>query len=288
MKITLPRTCFWLLALAFGTLSDTSASVRVVTSFYPVYVATLNVTEGVEGTEVHNLTAPHVGCLHDYQLTTADARKLSEAKLLLANGAGMETFLGKIRAQNPALKVVEVSEGIPLIDGNPHVWVSPDLAARQVENIAAALASADAENADRYAANAAAYKEKLTVLAQRMKTGLAPFAGARVVALHDALPYFARDLGLDIVGVIEREPGQEPSAKELAETVDLVRARGVKAILSEPQYSDKAAQTIARETGARVVQIDPVATGPADPTEAHNAYLRAMETNLQTLQEVLR
>lgn len=288
MNITLPRTCFWLLALAFGALSDASALVRVVTSFYPVYVATLNVTEGVEGTEVHNLAAPHVGCLHDYQITTADARKLSEANLLLANGAGMETFLGKIRAQNPALKIVEVSEGIPLIDGNPHVWVSPILAARQVENIAAALSAADAENADRYAANAAAYKSKLSDLARRMKTGLAPFAGAPVVALHDALPYFARDFGLDIVGVIEREPGQEPSAKELAGTVDLVRARGVKAILSEPQYSDKAAQTIARETGARVVQIDPVATGPSDPAEARDAYLRAMEKNLETLRDALR
>ncbi|MFM7374792.1 MAG: metal ABC transporter substrate-binding protein, partial [Chthoniobacterales bacterium] len=282
MNITLPRMCFCLIALAFGSLSDASASVRVVTSFYPVYIATLNVTAGVPGTEVHNLAAPHVGCLHDYQLTTADARELSEAKILLANGAGMETFLGKIRAQNPALKIVEVSEGIPLVDGNPHVWVSPELAARQVDNIAAALSAADAANADRYASNAAAYKAKLSDLAQRMKTGLAPFAGAPVITLHDALPYFARDFGLDIVGVIEREPGHEPRAKELAANVDLVRSRGVRAILAEPQYSDKAAQTIARETGARVVQIDPVATGPSNPTEARGAYLRAMEKNLET------
>ncbi|MFM8683827.1 MAG: metal ABC transporter substrate-binding protein, partial [Chthoniobacterales bacterium] len=109
---------------------------------------------------------------------------------------------------------------------------------------------------------------------------MAPFAGAPVIALHDALPYFARDFALDNGGVIEREPGHEPSAKELAETVDLVRSRGVKAILAEPQYSDKAAQTIARETGARVVQVDPVATGPSDPTEARGASLRAMEKKL--------
>jgi len=288
MKITLPRTYFCLLACLLGAFSNAPASVRVVTSFYPVYVATLNVVDGVDGTEVHNLAAPHVGCLHDYQLTTADAREVSEANLLLANGAGMETFLGKIRAQSPGLKIVEVSEGIPLIDGNPHLWVSPALASRQIDNIASALSAADAENSDRYAANAAAYKSKLSDLARRMKTGLAPFAGTPVVSLHDALPYFARDFGLDIVGVIEREPGQEPSAKELAGTVDLVRARGVKAILAEPQYSDKAAQTIARETGARVFQIDPVAAGPSDPAEARDAYLRAMEKNLETLQDALR
>jgi len=288
MNITLPRSFFCLIAFLLGAFSSASASLRVVTSFYPVYVATLNVVDGVDGAEVHNLAAPHVGCLHDYQLTTADARKLSEAGLFLANGGGMETFLDKVRAQNPDLKIVEASAGIPLIEGNPHVWVSPPLAARQVDNIAAALSAADPANAVRYAANAADYKAKLAALAQRMESELSPFAGRPVVALHDALPYFARDFGLDIVGVIEREPGHEPSAKELAETVDLVRAKDVKVLLAEPQYPDKTAQTVARETGARVYQFDPVSTGPSDPQEAKGAYLRAMEKNLAMLRQALR
>jgi len=288
MKITLATRLLCLFVTTAIALSEACASVRVVTSFYPVYVAALNVAAGVEGADVHNLAAPHVGCLHDYQLTTADARKLSEARLFLANGAGMETFLEKVRAQNPELKMVEVSEGIPLIDGNPHVWVSPEGAAHQVDNIAGALAASDPENAARYAANAAAYKDKLSGLAQRMKSGLAPFSGTPIVALHDAFPYFARDFGLDIVGVIESEPGQEPSAKQLAGVVDLVRAKKVEVLLAEPQYSDKAAQTIARETGARVHQFDPVATGPSDPESARDAYLRAMEKNLEVLQRAFR
>jgi zinc transport system substrate-binding protein len=288
MKIKFLPVFFAVSVAAFSASFAASQPPRVVTSFYPVFVAALNVTEGIEGVDVHNLASPHVGCLHDYQLTTADARKLSEADLFLANGAGMETFLDKVRAQNAKLAIVETSEGIPLIDGNPHVWVSPAGAARQVENIAKALSEADPENADRYAANAAAYNGKLSSLGERMKSELAPFAGTPVVALHDAFPYFARDFALDVVGVIEREPGHEPSAKELAGTVDLVRAKNVKVILAEPQYSDKAAQTIARETGAKVYQIDPVATGPADPTEARGAYLRAMDKNLQVLQQALR
>jgi len=279
------------LAALFGAIFVSSAASqppRVVTSFYPVYLAALNVTEGIEGVDVHNLASPHVGCLHDYQLTTADARKLSEADLFLANGAGMETFLDKVRAQNPELEIVEVSNGIPLIDGNPHVWVSPRGAALQVDNIAKALSAIDPANAARYASNASAYNAKLASLGERMTSALAPFAGAPVVALHDALPYFARDFGLDIVGVIEREPGHDPSAKELAATVDLVRAKNVKVILAEPQYSDKTARTIARETGAKVYQFDPVATGPSAPAEARNAYLRAMEKNLEVLRAALR
>lgn len=274
--------------MATSAVAAPVGTLRVVTSFYPVYVAALNVAEGIEGTEVHNLAGPHIGCLHDYHLTAGDARKLADADLLLANGAGMEQFLDEIRAQNPRLKIVEVSHDIPLLDGNPHVWVSPSGARRQAENIAAALSAADPAHADRYAANAAAYGAKLSALDERMKSALAPFAGRAVVTMHRAFPYFAKDCGLEIAGVIEREAGEEPGARELAGTIDLVRARKVKVILTEPQYSDRAARAIARETGAVVRPFDPVVTGPSEPSAARGAYLRAMERNIEVLQEALR
>lgn len=277
-------------AVALGCLfcpSVLAKPLRIVTTFYPVYVAALNVTDGVEGAEVHNMAGPHAGCLHDYQLTPSDARKLAEADLLLANGAGMETFLDKIRAHNPGLEIVDTSKGIRLLDGNAHVWVSPESAARQVDNIAAALSRADPDHASRYTANASNYNAKLGDLARRMKSVLAPFAGRAVVTLHDTFPYFAREFGLDIAGVIEHEPGHEPGAKQLAATIDLIRAGRIGLILTEPQYTDKAAQAVARETGAKVCRIDPVATGPAEPEQARGAYLRAMEANRDALQKAL-
>ena len=87
--------------------------------------------------------------------------------------------------------------------------------------------------------------------------------------------------------MIEREPGTEPSARELADIVKLVRARGVKALFAEPQFSEQSAQVIARETGVEVYELDPVATGPADPDEARGAWLSAMEKNLAVLQKAL-
>lgn len=277
-------------AVALGVLLGPSASakpLRIVTTFYPVYVAALNVTDGIAGVEVHNMAGPHAGCLHDYQLTTSDARKLSEADLLLANGAGMETFLEKIRAQNPGLEIVDTSKGIRLLDGNAHVWVGPESAARQVDNIAAALSRADPDRASLYAANAAGYNAKLGDMARRMKSALAPFAGRTVVTLHDTFPYFAREFGFDIAGVIEDEPGHEPGARQLAAMVDLVRDGKIGLILTEPQYTDKAAQAVARETGAKVCRIDPVATGPVEPEQARGAYLRAMAANSEALQRAL-
>lgn len=263
-------------------------NLRVVTSFYPVFVSTLNVVEGVPGVEVHNMASPHIGCLHDYQLTAGDVRRLADADLLLVNGAGMEPLLDKVKDQSPSLRVVDLSEGIPLLDGNAHVWLSIEGASRQVDNIAAALSEAAPDKAGAFRANAENYKASLNALGEKMRSALAPYAGTPIVTFHEAFPYFARDFRLDLVGVIEREPGTEPSARELAGTIGLVRERQVKALFAEPQFSDKSAQVIARETGARVFQLDPVVTGPSDPAEARGAYLRAMEKNLGVLLEALR
>jgi zinc transport system substrate-binding protein len=288
MKISLSVFKILLLAGILALPARADESLRVVTSFYPVYVATLNISAGVPGVEIHNLTSPHIGCLHDYQLTAGDVRQLADADLLLANGAGMETFLGKVKEQSPSLRVVEVSEGIPLMDGNPHVWVSFEGASRQVDNIAEALALAAPEKADTFRANAATYKAALAALDEKMKSSLAPYAGTPIVTFHQAFPYFARDYKLDLVGVIAREPGTEPSARELADTISLVRERKVKALFAEPQFPDKSAQVISRETGVKVYELDPVVTGPSEPSEARGAYLRAMGKNLGVLQEALR
>ena len=268
--------------------NESAESLRVVTTFYPVYVAALNVTHGVEGVEVTSLANEHIGCLHDYRLTTADMRKLERADILLASGAGMESFLGRLQKERQNLRVVEVSEGFALMDGNAQVWVSAEGAKRQVDNIAEALSAAAPDKADAFRANAKAYKEQIGELATRMQTAISPHAGTPIITFHEAFPYLARELGLEVAGVIEREPGTEPSAGELAETVKLVRERRVKALFAEPQFSGASARVIANETGLHVYELDPVVTGPADPATARGAWLGAMEKNLEVLQKALR
>lgn len=275
---------FWSLA-AVGFAQ--SPPLRVVTTFYPVYVAALNVVNEAPGVEVSLLAPPHVGCLHDYQITPDDLRRLADADILLANGAGMETFLDKLAAGRPDLRIVMVSDGIPLLDGNPHVWVSPPGARLQLANIARALSEADPTRAELFASNARRYDERLALLEREMKDALAPFAGTPIVTFHEAFPYFAREFGLRLAGVIEREPGTEPAAGELAETVRTVRSAGVTALFVEPQFSDRAAQIIARETGAVVYELDPVVTGPKEPAKAREAYIAAMEVNLKVLSAAL-
>lgn len=268
----------------------TPRPLRIVTSFYPMYIATRNIALGLDGVTVLNLTRPQTGCLHDYQMTTQDVRNLSTANIFVVNGAGMEAFLGKVISELPKLRVVEASTGIELIKGdghegdNPHVWVSVSLHIKQIENIAVKLAEYDPARAESYAANAAVYIAKLQVLRDEMHAGLKDISSRDIITFHEAFPYFAKEFGLNIAAVVEREPGSEPSAKELIETIRLVKKAHIKAVFVEPQYPKKAAQVVAKEALAKVYTLDPCVTGPDNP----DAYLSIMRANLLVLQKALK
>ena len=88
----------------------------VVTSFYPMYVATENVIGDVEGVTLENLSEPQTGCLHDYQLTAADMKLLSKADVFIVNGGGIESFLSDVAESYPDLKIVQACDGIDLLE----------------------------------------------------------------------------------------------------------------------------------------------------------------------------
>jgi zinc transport system substrate-binding protein len=260
-----------------------AALLRIVTSFYPIYITTLNVAKNVPGVEVINLTPPVAGCLHDYQLTPRDMKALAGADVFVINGAGMESFLDEAVRLSPEMKIIDAGKGIALVGDNPHVWVSVSLAMKQVENIASGLAEIDPAHADLYRKNADVYLAQLDVQRKQMHEALKNAKSRDIVTFHEAFPYFANEFDLNIVAVIEREPGSEPSARELANTIDLVRKSGAPPLFVEPQYPAKAADAIAQETGAKVYTLDPAVTGPMEP----DAYIRIMERNMEELQNAL-
>ena len=114
----------------------------VVTSFYPVWIITLNLTEGIEELNVVNLTESAGGCLHDYTLQPSDKVALSGADALLVNGAGMESFLPLVLRDLPDLPVIDASEGIALLETdeegefNSHIWLDPQNVIKMSANLA--------------------------------------------------------------------------------------------------------------------------------------------------------
>ncbi len=264
---------------------------HIVTTFYPMYIDAINITKGIDGVTVTNMTKPQTGCLHDYQLTTEDMKTLEKADALIANGAGMENFLDKVIKEQKKLKVIDASKGIELLkDGdeeNPHVWLSITANIEQVKNIAEQLKAADPQHADAYQANADAYIPKLEALKKEMHETLDNIPHKDIVTFHEAFPYFAKEFGLHILTVIEREPGTEPTPTELQAVIEQVKPLTAKVLFTEPQYSPEAAKTIARETGAKIYTLDPVVTGEANES-AMDAYLTTMRKNMNTLKEALQ
>jgi zinc transport system substrate-binding protein len=282
MKFIFALFCLLLMA---GCISKAKTPDKIIlTSFYPIYIEALNVAADVPGVRVENLTRPTTGCLHDYQLTPEDLVKLETGSLFIINGLGMESFLDKIISQQPGLKIIHASEAIHFIDSNAHVWVSPKNAGQQVLNITKALAEWDPLHAALYEKNGAAYAARIDSLDRAMHQALLPFAGSRIITFHEAFAYFATEFNLSVATVIQREPGSEPSAADLAKTIDIIRTAGVKALFAEPQYSARSAAVLSDETGVPLFTLDPAVSGSPDK----NSYISIMQQNLTTLQKALQ
>ena len=191
-----------------------------------------DVTNGCEGQAAGD-ERPRSGRLADKAITSASAPGTPLIKL----GAGLP--------------------GVTLLPGedpgtqNPHLWMDVKYGELYVDRIAAALTQVDPANASAYGANAAAYKTRLAALdaSVRQRIATIPEANRKLVAFHDAFPYYAREYGITIVGVAVEAPGQDPSAGYTAQLINAIKASGVKAIFSENQFPTKLVDQLAAETG---------------------------------------
>ena len=208
--------------------------------------------------------------VEEYEPRPDDAKRMSEAKLVITNGLDLdkwvEPLLSNAKAGTP---VVVVTEGLPDIEENPHMWFDPALARKYVEKIRDELVALDPTGRDAYTTNAKAYNDRLVSLEAELKAKVAtiPADRRKLVTSHDAFPYFAAAFGFEIVGFAQPEPDKLPSAGELADLIDKVKAAKVPAIFSEAGASPQLAETIAKETGATVVNdlpTDSLLERPAD------------------------
>ncbi len=302
--------------MLFGACSNSGAKdtsniagaskVKIVTSFYPMYIFTKNIIKDVEGVSVVNMAEPKAGCLHDYQMTPADMKIIEDADIMVINGAGMESFLDKITKELPELKIVEASKGLELLEEeenhheaegengehnehehtvNAHIWVSISGAMDEVKNIGDQLAVADPENAEKYKSNVLDYVEKLKNQREKMVNALKGIDNRNIVTFHEAFSYFAEEFGVNIVATIQSEEGREPSAGELADTIKNIKESNVKALFTEPQNSSNAVEIVSKETGLDVYVLDPVVSGDEADLDA---YIKAMDENLKVLIEALK
>jgi zinc transport system substrate-binding protein len=268
----------------------TGGRISVVASFYPLFEFALQV--GASRVAVRNLV-PAGAEPHDYEPTPRDVAAVNGAKVLIYNGAGFEPWIQKLLPQMPASVVkVSATEGIPLTTmasgegrgrADPHVWLDPVSAQRQVDLIAAGLAKADPAGKAFFDANAGQYRAKLAALHERIERTLAPCRRKVFVTSHVAFGYFAARYGLTQIAVAGLTPEAEPSAAKIREILRLVRQHGVRVIYYEPLVSPRVASAIAREVGARTLVLNPIEGLTDQEMRQGKHYISIMQENLRNL-----
>ncbi len=278
-------------------------TLTIVSSTFPIWLFTRNVTSGVPNVSVSLLLPATLGCPHDYVVTPTDVQRLGQADILVVNGLGLDDFaVEQFRNLRPNARVIVSSapienpgklgrDGVPAVrrpmgtEAEAHQFASPRLAARMVLRIAEGLAEADSSNADRYRRNASVYSDRLTDLADEFREAVAHVPNKRILTQHSVFELLAQDVGIEIVGIIQAHAGHDPSAQEVMALVTKARSTRAAAVMTEPQYPPKLGRTIAKEAGIRVGVLDPVASGPEDAPLDY--YETIMRQNIRTLRGIL-
>ena len=203
---------------------------------------------------------------------------LNRADILVEGGAELELgWLPPLLESSRNAKIgsgaagrVIASSGIRMVDvptafdrskgdihsrGNPHFLADPINARIVAKNIADHFAKIDPRNASTYSANLARFNNSIDVGMVRWVRTLAPFKGAKVVTYHKDFVYFANRFGLQIIGELEPKPGISPSPAHLASIIGTMKSQGGKVILVQPYQNRRTAETVARQSGAKVLEM---------------------------------
>lgn len=265
---------------------DSSAGKRgerlqISASFYPVYLGVLDITQGSGNLEISNLTQNAGGCLHDYQLTTENMVKLGNSDLFIINGGGMEPFIAEAAKQYPGLKIVDTGEGLWEEEENPHIWLYPEYYKLQLKSIADALSEISPEQSAVFQSNLDRSGKKLDELMEKGKKLEEAFQGKPAILLHEGFEYLADLTGLDSKAVMDLDEESQLSASEISELVTLARENPDLVVLYDEEYGKDTAELIRRESGVRILILDPITSGNGSPEE----YYRAMNENLEKLEK---
>lgn len=258
---------------------------KIITSFYPMYIITLNLTDGIDTVSVSNMTDNNIGCLHNYTLQAKDLRQLSRANMFIMNGLQVETFVDKIRTEYQNLEVIDTSTvEMKLIKDshgiNGHVWNSIDNYIAQVDAILNGLCAGNPENTQKYTENAEKYMAKLNKLKQEQYIAK---EGTSVIACNEALAYMLNDSKIDVIEVYSDHEQNALSTEQLSNVIKEAKQKQVKAIFIAKGDNRKTAEIIAEEINAKIYELDANLSGENNK----DSYINCMKNNYKILKECL-
>ncbi len=242
---------------------------------------------------------------HEWEPSPSDVKSIQNSDVFIYNGADMEGWVDDTLASIDSSKtaICEASKGIKLRmaadeedtsdeqehagEHDPHVWLSPKNAKAELKNIEQALIKADPANKADYQANYKKYAAKFDKLDQKYAEALSQTKGHSIVVSHEAYGYLCDEFGLTQKPITGMDAEGEPDAKTMAQIVQFIKDNNVKTVFGEDLVSQKVARTIADETGAECVQLNPVEGLTDKQLKAGEDYLSVMNDNLEKLVSAL-
>jgi zinc transport system substrate-binding protein len=264
--------------------SGGSGRTQVVAAFYPLAYA----AERIGGPSVHVQDLTPAGAEpHDLELTPRAAADIERADVVLYISHGFQPAVSDA-VRNAKGRAVDILAGLPLhsahgqeegLTADPHVWLDPVLFERIARRVGSTLG---------HASGAVALVADLGTLDREYRTGLAHCVRRDIVTSHAAFGYLAQRYGLRQVPITGLAPESEPTAKQLAHVIALVRATHATTVFFERLVSPRLAETVAREVGAKTAVLDPIEGLTGSERARDQTYLTLMRQNLAALRKALR
>lgn len=280
-------------------------SLTVVTTFYPMYEFTRQIVGTAGNVE---LLIPAGSDSHDFEPSAKDIAKIADADAFVYNHEAFETWVPSAleNIDQKAVTVIEASEGISFAEDHdhdhegeaahdhdhdheldPHVWLDPVLAQKEVNTIQQALIAAFPEKKEEFTANATQYIKKLAALDMAYREACDQAANKTFVTQHAAFGYLASRYGLTQEAISGISSEQEPSPSRLAEIKSYIQEHHVSVIYFESAASSKIAKTISEETGVQLAVLNPLESLTKEEQAQGKDYLSVMEENLTALKRVI-
>jgi ABC-type Zn uptake system ZnuABC Zn-binding protein ZnuA len=265
----------------------------VAATVFPIYDIVRRLAE--DRLDVQLILPPGLD-VHSYEPRPRDVASLADSSLIFAVGLGLDAWAqdlarsagageARVFEMGPLMDPILAPSGLirsePFIDA--HFWLDPIRAQRAVDVIVEALGSLDPAGAPFYRSRGEEMKRSFLVVHREIAVRAPRWSRRRLVAFHGSLFYFAARYDLEIVGVVEPVPGQEPTAQHLAELIELLRGDEPAVLFSEAQMDDVLARALAREADVPAHKIDPM--GGREDTDSYEKLMRRL---LTVMNEALR
>jgi zinc transport system substrate-binding protein len=287
--------------------SNADGKLTIYTTLYPLEYFAERI--GGEHVTAESIIPPGSDA-HSFEPTTKTMTELAESDLFIYNGAGMEGFAdaAKDTLKNEDVMTLEAAEGIHFDETkeeheehadeegheghdhgnvNPHIWIDPNLAIQQAENIKHALIEIDPDNKKTFESNFASLEEELLALDKEFSEMADSAPKKEFLISHDAYSYWESRYGLKQLSVSGLSPSQEPTQKQLEDIIETAKSYNLKYMLFEQNATPKPAKAVQQELGLETLRIHNLSVLTEEDIENDETYFTLMEQNIQTLEKAL-